>query len=239
MSSPPDASAPTPVREPRPADGADLPLAKVRRWLREAVWSGGVLSRHGRPRHLLFFGVALGDDLLCTAALRELRRRGHRGLWMMSRHPSLFELNDDVDAVVPWERRYHMLAWRLGARITRAWYARYDEVRDVSTIPDRHIIALMCQAAGLSGPVTLRPYLTLSDAERERGRLAERQVVVQSSGLSAHWAMPNKEWEAARFQQVVRALRRDFTFVQLGSPSDPPLDGCIDLRGRTTMNGYR
>jgi ADP-heptose:LPS heptosyltransferase len=34
---------------------------------------------------------------------------------------------------------------------------------------------------------------------------------------------------------VVPALRTDYTFVQLGAPSDPRLDGCIDLRGHTTL----
>jgi ADP-heptose:LPS heptosyltransferase len=83
--------------------------------------------------------------------------------------------------------------------------------------------------------VSLRPYLSLSGRERAAGRLTSRQIVVHSSGMSGEAAMRNKEWFADRFQGVVDALRDTFNFVQLGAASDPPLDGCIDLRGRTTL----
>ncbi len=93
----------------------------------------------------------------------------------------------------------------------------------------------MCQACGIDGPVTVRPYLRLTDAERAAGRLAPRQIALHSSGASAFSAMKNKEWFADRLQAVVHALRGEFTLVQLGSPNDPPLDGCVDLRGKTSM----
>ena len=45
-------------------------------------WAAAELARRGRPRHLVFFcGDTLGDDLMCTAVLRELRERGERGVW--------------------------------------------------------------------------------------------------------------------------------------------------------------
>lgn len=34
------------------------------------------VAGHRLPKILLYFGAAPGDDLLCTAALRELRKRG-------------------------------------------------------------------------------------------------------------------------------------------------------------------
>jgi ADP-heptose:LPS heptosyltransferase len=82
--------------------------------------------------------------------------------------------------------------------------------------------------------VTLCPYLFLTDAERAAGRLAPKQIALHSSGMSARTVMKNKEWFADRMQQVVHALRGDYTLVQLGSAQDPPLDGCLDLRGKTT-----
>jgi hypothetical protein len=200
------------------------------------AWVASEVKRRGWPRHLVhFYGLTPGDDLMCTAVLREMRRRGRQGVWMMTRFPDLFERNHDADAVVPFDERYErMVSWLGGRR----WHARYDErdpVADRSTQPEHHIIALMCQACGIAGRVTLRPYLSLSDEERAAGRLAPRQIALHSSGLSAQSAMRNKEWFADRFQGVVDALRREYTFVQLGAPSDPPLNGCIDLRGRTTM----
>jgi hypothetical protein len=199
-------------------------------------WVAVEVTRHGWPRHLIhFYGKTPGDDLMCTAILREMRQRGRRGVWMMSRFPSLFEGNQDVDAVVPFDDRYErMVSWLGGHR----WHARYDDrdpVADRCSIPPRHIIALMCQACGLDGPVTLRPYLWLSARERAAGRLTPRQITVHSSGLSGDAAMRNKEWRPGRFQGVVHALSDTFNFIQLGAASDPPLDGALDLRGKTTL----
>jgi len=201
-----------------------------------AAWAATELVRRGRPRELVhFYGQTPGDDLMCTAILREMRKRGRRDVWMMSRFPELFRRNTDVDSVVPFDARYERLVEWVGGR---SWYAQYgghDHQVDRSPVPDRHIIALMCQACGISGPVTLRPYLHLSDDEREVGRIAPRQIALHSSGQSAYSAMRNKEWIPGRMQQVVDALRGDFSFVQLGSLEDPKLEGCVDLRGRTTV----
>jgi len=172
---------------------------------------------------------------MCTAILREMRLRGHRDVWMMSRFPDLFDRNPDVDSVVPFDERYTRLVEWVGGR---SWYANYgghDHEADRSPIPERHIIALMCQASGIDGPVTLRPYLTLAKDEREIGRVGTRQIALHSSGQSAYSAMKNKEWLPDRMQAVVDALRGEFTLVQLGAPADPPLSGCVDLRGRTTL----
>jgi ADP-heptose:LPS heptosyltransferase len=212
------------------------PAQVARIVLDHATWAAGTLVRHGRPRDLVhFYGHTPGDDLMCTAVLHEMRRRGKRDIWMMSRFPELFERNPDVDAVVPFDDRYERLAEWVGGR---AWYAHYgghDHEADRSPIPDRHIIALMCQACGISGPVTLRPYLHLSDEERAAGRIATRQIALHSSGSSAYTAMKNKEWVPGRMQGVADALRGDYTLVQLGSAGDPRLEGCVDLRGRTSL----
>ena len=212
------------------------PVDVARTVLQHGAWAAGELVRRGRPRHLVhFYGKTPGDDLMCTVVLREMRRRGRRDIWMMSRFPELFERNPDVDAVVPYDERYDRYAEWLGGRSWYAHYGGHDHASDRSPVPDRHIISLLCQACGISGEVKLRPYLFLSDEERAAGRLAPRQIAIHSSGLSAYSAMKNKEWFPERFQQVAHALRGEFTLVQLGASSDPPLDGCIDLRGRTSI----
>lgn len=200
------------------------------------AWVAGELARRGRPRHLVhFYGRTPGDDLMCTVVLRELKKRGRRGVWMMTRFPALFEGNPDADQVVPFDGRYERMAAWTGARDLYAHYGGHDEVNDQSPVPRHHIIALICQACGVTGPVTARPYLYLRDDERAAGRIAPRQIALHSSGASAHSAMKNKEWYPDRLQQVVRALRGDYTLVQLGAATDPPLEGCVDLRGKTTM----
>ena len=59
------------------------------------------------PKVLLYFGFAPGDDLLCTAVMRELRRRGQGGLMMISDHSELFIGNEDPAYVRPLWRRYY------------------------------------------------------------------------------------------------------------------------------------
>lgn len=212
------------------------PARLVRAAWTSGSWVAGEIARRGVPRHVVhFYGQTPGDDLMCTAVLREGRVRGRRGQWMMSRFPGLFERNTDVDQVVPHDWRYSRLASLVRGHDWYIRYDAYDHAADRSPPPERHIIALMCASAGITGPVTLRPYLHLSDAERAAGRGAARQIVLHSSGASAHSAMKNKEWVAGRLQRVVDALRGEFAFVQLGAASDPPLDGCQDLRGKTSM----
>jgi len=212
------------------------PADVARAVLKHGAWATAELVRAGRPRHVVhFYGRSLGDDLMCTAVLREMRRRGYRSVWMMSRFPELFERNTDVDRVVPHDQRYERYVQWMGGHSWYIHYGGHDHERDRSPIPQEHIIARMCASCELTGEITLRPYLHLSDEERADGRLGPRQIALHSSGLSAHSAMQNKEWVRGRMQQVVHALRGEFTFVQLGAPNDPRLDGCIDLRGRTSI----
>ncbi len=192
----------------------------------------------GLPGTLLLFGtVSYGDDLLCTAVFHELKKRGRRRLWMMSRLPEIFSGNPDVDRVVPIDLHFFLLARRLGRRAVQPYYNGYCEDEDRDLMPPRHVIAEMCRLCGVTGPVALRPYLALASGEAAAGCLAPRQVAVQSSGGAAYYAMRNKEWFPERYQEMIDRLRDRFDFVQVGSPDDPPLAGVLDRRGtplRTT-----
>jgi hypothetical protein len=159
------------------------PAHVVRTVLKHGSWVARELRRRGRPRHLVYFcGDTLGDDLMCTAVLREFRKRGRPGVWMMTRFPALFERNPDVDQVVPFDYRYERMVNWAGGRDWFIEYGGHDHAADVSPVPEQHIIALMCRSAGITGQVTLRPYLHLSEEERERGRVAPRQIALHSSG---------------------------------------------------------
>lgn len=187
------------------------------------------------PSVLLAYFGGIGDDLLLTVVLREFRRRGYGGVWMVSRYPELFRFNDDPERVVPWcgdhERWIKAFRWDL----LRPWYSHYVPVEDRDVSPPRHILSMMCEKAGIIGPVTLKPLLTLSDEERDAGALLPRQLVIQSSGLDARFSMLTKQWFVERYQEVVDTLRPDFNLIQIGSPKDPPLDGVLDLRGKTSL----
>lgn len=185
------------------------------------------------PDMLIFFGMAPGDDLLCTAVLRELRRRGRENVWIASNYPEIFSGNGDVATVVPFDSPYRRYAtiWRCDVR--RLEYSRFSG--DQGESPRRHIIAELCARAGITGRITLKPTFALTEQEQAFGTFAENKVVIQSGGLSAIFPMRNKMWFPERFQGVVDELRRDIEFVQLGSAADPELSNVLDLRGKTSI----
>jgi hypothetical protein len=185
------------------------------------------------PDMLIFFGVAPGDDLLCTAVLRELRRRGRENVWIASNYPEIFSGNGDVAEVVPFDSPYRRYAtiWRCDVRHLE--YSRFSG--DQGESPRRHIIAELCARAGITGRITLKPTFALTEQEQACGTFAENKVVIQSGGLAAIFPMRNKMWFPERFQGVVDHLRRDIEFVQLGSAADPELSNVLDLRGKTSI----
>jgi hypothetical protein len=197
------------------------------------------------PSVVLLFGLTPGDDLLCTTVLRELRKRGARSLLMMSNYPDIFKYNDDATYVTPVGSQYHgnprierfrhfAKIWRRSFRRLEE-YAPFDFSRDQSAAPSRHIIAELCANAGIAGPVSVKPNLVLSSAEKEFGAWASGRIVIQSSGRGAKYPMLNKEWYPERFQAVVDSLCDEFDFVQLGSVGDPLLTDVRDLRGATSI----
>ena len=196
-----------------------------------------LLARHGRPaRFFNAVGAGIGDDLLLTSVFRELQRRGKSDFWVRTTRPELYRHNDDVPIVVPPLERFDLLVKRVGTSVVYPWYTSYHPAfdRDDPT-PEQHLISIMCQKAGVTGTITLRPYLHLTEEEMRRGALAPRQVAIMSSGLDAKHAMRNKNWSLEKYQGVVSALRDRYDFVQVGSPNDPPLEGALDLRGKTTL----
>ena len=196
-----------------------------------------LLARHGRPDLLInAVGAGIGDDLLCTAVFHELRRRGTQKFWVTNKHPELYENNADVTVVAPPLSRYDIVLKQLGVKVLYPWYTSFHPAYDRDDpMPEQHLISVMCQRAGITGTIALRPYLSLTDAERAAGRIAPRQIAIQSSGLDAKHAMRNKNWSLDSYQQVVTALKSTYDFVQVGSRNDPLLDGAIDMRGKTTL----
>jgi hypothetical protein len=191
-------------------------------------------ARNGMPNFLLWFGVAPGDDLLCTTVLRELRTRGNQNIWMVSNHPEIFLMTEDASKIVSVSERVKEFA-RIWRREIRYLEYAVSDAYDHSVPPKRHIIAELCARAGVVGPVKLQPYMVLSEAEKSSGSWAANKIVIQSSGLASRFLMLNKQWYPERFQAVVDALSKYYEFIQLGSPADPLLEGVNDLRGKTNI----
>ena len=201
-----------------------------------------VMAHAPLPKILLYFGFAPGDDLLCTAVLRELRKRGRDDVLMVSDHGDLFTGNKDPAHVRPLWPRYSRDASTVAIcrRFVRNWGGEFRRLEyaplvgeDRHAPPSRHIVAELCARAGVAGPVAIRPYFTLSDTEKAAAAWAEGHVVIQSSGMAARHPMLNKQWD--RFQSVVDASAEEVRFIQLGSATDPALRHAKDLRGATSV----
>jgi hypothetical protein len=214
-----------------------MPVSRLRQIAgaaREVPAALSLIRRHGRPSAVFYFGESPGDDLLATAVLRRWHQvRGRRAAYL-TQHPQLFERNADVAFTAPYNPALAGAFQLLGVVRTRLVYHAYDPATDRSLAPrGTHIIDLMCRTAGLLPLPDPHPTLTLAPEEIVRSQ--KTRIVVQSSALSARMPIVNKEWFPDRMQAVVDALRRDAEVVQLGSPSDPALNGVLDLRGRTTL----
>ena len=186
----------------------------------------------GRPNHVIFFGQGIGDDLLCTAVARELKKRGAGKIVMFSKYPSLFEQNPDISRVYNMGLQTIGRQWTWGYSGIVPQYCVYDPQTDREIFRKEPIIATMCSLARLAGSVELRPYLTLLPSEKAAGKLLENQIAIQSGGLGQ---MKNKDWFPERYQAVTDQLRGQFGVVHLGQKSDPPIQGALDLRGKTTL----
>jgi ADP-heptose:LPS heptosyltransferase len=201
-----------------------------------APFAGAVnRARLGLPRHFFESTGLLGDDLMCSAVFRELKKRGGRKIAFATQHDALFKNNPDVDRLIGHSSAGLAQWGQLGLPVKPLTYTRYDAMRDYDTPPDEHALIKMFRAAGVGGPVELRPYLFLTAQEFAAGKLGDHQVVIQSSNASSTQAMRNKEWYPARFQEVCSELRLDLTVIQLGSVDDPKLEGAKDLRGKTSL----
>jgi ADP-heptose:LPS heptosyltransferase len=197
----------------------------------------GVVNRvrHGFPSRYFQGTGRLGDDVMCTAIFRELHKRGKRSLAMVTRNPSLFEKNPDVEKIIrQTDARLNRWGYA-GLPLVTLSHTGYEAARDLDLPPNEHVLIRLCRLAGVTGPVELRPYIFLTPSELAAGRLAENQVAMQSTGLGAPFPMLNREWYPHRFQELCAELRSDVRVVQIGSSSDMKLEGAMDLRGKTTL----
>jgi hypothetical protein len=178
--------------------------------------------------------------LLCTSLIHEYSVRKLGKVAMLTQHPSLFENNSDVSRVVevgPHEINEYSFAFLriFGKTVIQPHYTERNWVEDRDQSPAEHIIASMCRKASISGTIALRPYLHLTQREIEKGRIHDRQIIIQTTGAGALLPMRNKEWFQDRFQVVVDALKQNFQIIQVGNQSDPVLQNVTDLRGKTTF----
>lgn len=214
-------------------------VAGFRKWVR-------LVRRYGLPHILLYFYGGIGDQLLCSAVARELQRRRPQRLWFFTQAPELFADNPDFAAVLPLEPApapdtpggqralqfdLSLVPWaRLsGATVHRTFYQGYVDGEDRDMPLVEPCIAALCRRVGLTGEITLRPYL---GGEFPRPAPSTRpRIALQSSCLTARYPIANKQWPVERMAEVAHALVGEADLVQLGSEHDPLLPGVVDRRG--------
>ena len=211
----------------------------LRRVWRKVYWyrqDRQIRAEYRGVRHLVYFGGSgLGDEVLVTTVLHELRRRRERGLGVMTSLPEIFAHSPDVDVVKPIRHDHGVFFGRVGIRAEYLGYIRRQLPPDIDVPPPRHLLAEMCRIAGVTGEIHLRPYLYLSEGEKTAARRMHPYFVMQSSRRSASLQIANKEWILERIQAVADALFTHHEVLQIGLPADPPIVGAIDLRGKLTV----
>lgn len=203
----------------------------VHHWKRDRE----IKEQWGMPSVTIRFGGGIGDQLNCSTIAREVKKRDPGHLWMHTSYPDLFSGNPDINAVVPEETWLQEWATRKGADTHNVTYGTPVPDEDREIPPSRHILAEICYQAGICGNIDLRPYLYLSETEKEQGRIGPHQIVLQSSIASARHPLLTKEWFPERFTAVSKRLANEHTLIQLGSPADPAIPDTLDLRGKTSL----
>ena len=195
-----------------------------------------LLIRRGfHPRTLVFGGLSLGDDLLCTTVLREARKRG-RPYAMMTARPELFVGNQDASAILPLDDFFAAGLRRLGGKVIKPYYARANPEephRDI--FPRHHIIVEMCRLAGITGDIEVRPYLNLLPAEIRKKVPQRPRIVLHTSTRAARSPFETKDWVPDSWRNLTNFLRRHAEVIQIGATSDPDSGADQDQRGKTSI----
>jgi hypothetical protein len=194
------------------------------------------LFKYGVPSYILSFGESLGDNLLLTVMAKALFERGYKNIWIKCDQPALFDLNPYVKLIIPYKAVLSGTLLKIfKVKTASPRYTAYHPETDRDDIPEKHILLKMADELGIKGAVDLKPVFRLSEKEKAMGRIAGDQVVIITSGAAALFPMKNKEWIDSRYQQVIDSFRGKYTFIQLGSPGDTPLERVIDMRGKTSI----
>lgn len=184
---------------------------------------------------LVYFGESLGDNILCTAVLRELHARGVGPLYLMTPFSEIFNNNPYVAGILNpdwglpgyWKRNVGM--------VCSLRYSRQSVAGDQEFPPQEHLITALCRSAGMKGSIEIRPEIFLDDKNMSHLDSNTEYICVAFGGNAAAFPMKNKEWPTkSAILLVTQLIAAGFRVIQLGSPLDPDLKATTDLRGKTT-----
>lgn len=182
----------------------------------------------------------VGDTLLLISALRYLYEATKKKILIATNYKELTQNCEYIDVLDGFSEdtltkaNYQML---LNHGIAPIFISATNFVHSGNSYRPiwgaRHILVNVCEKVGISGKIELAPKIFLSNEEKKRGRFFEKsQIAIVSSGNQPYKAIP---FDLA--QSVIHKLFGKYNFVQIGSMSDPPLDGAIDKREEGGIRG--
>ncbi|HZW29542.1 MAG TPA: glycosyltransferase family 9 protein [Isosphaeraceae bacterium] len=203
------------------------PLSARWGWAARLVrWPLPWLAPYRRSQLHLLRPAALGDVLMCTPALRELKRRNP------SCQVTVYTKFPDAIAGLPFIDRVGRVDESPGDAI----WPNYER----SLPPRRHIARIFGDHLGLAVH-DIRPSCVVDPALRDRFRAAWQDrprpwIVV--SRRAGGWT-PNKDWPDELWDELIDRMASRGTVIEVGVEAAglPPRSGgsYVDLRGQTTV----
>jgi ADP-heptose:LPS heptosyltransferase len=176
-----------------------------------------------------------GDIVMLTAAVRDLHRC----------HPGEFRTDVRTSCPALWEHNPHLTPLREDDPDVEVVDCHYPLIHRSDATPYHFLhgfVEYLNERLGLRiRPTAYHGDIHLSDAERAWFRQVEATVGASTpfwllvSGGKYDYTI--KWWSHERYQRVVDHFRGRIEFVQVGEAGHhhPPLDGTVDLRGRTSL----
>ena len=159
-----------------------------------------------------------------TAVAAEARKRGS-ALHVLTDRPEVWEGNTDAASVQTGVGKWFDAKNR-GLIKT--------EITHLSCQNGIHV-HLAAQMAGLVG-LELTANWAPVYRPRSTARVEPGAVVIQNSCRGALYAAVTKEWPFERWDQLAEHLASEgHKLVQIGTVLDPPVQGAVDLRGKTDL----
>jgi ADP-heptose:LPS heptosyltransferase len=170
-------------------------------------------------------GDGVGDVLLCTPALREIKRLNPRcHITFYTNHPSLLYGLELCDEVRPFaDRPRHALV------------PSYEH----TVPPQRHLAQIVGDSLGVSvADVTPTCAINKGHHERLSRILAQHgRPIVVVNRKAGPWT-PNKDWPDSYWMELLQQLLSRHVVVEIGAKGEAILDDhehYLDFRARTTL----